>query len=269
MAEKTISGVLNEVALTWYWKWEFLRRNPEYNKDFKEWHHLFGELILDPNKLNDILSNEESNKKHSEYREKLEKEYGIVSGYPPNPEIYHPPEKFKKWIRAIEIEKKYIIFEPKPLPPMFDLPFFDICFHEVNENAVTEYARDGIYPHQGTRCYYFAKDNPVLLGVYINMTLPKEIIMYRLKQRIDFEIKRRKRKNLPVWKKKSRKRLKDYELYIKIWDKMKKLNKRKKEYENKFKQIIKELKLNMPEASIRAVYKTAEELIYGGYKNII
>lgn len=172
-----------------YYKWEFLRRNPEYRRDYKEFLELCRKEGRDPK---NILTRYEFPVKAPE--EQIRPKYGIAFLEDPNKKI--PLDKIEKNPFWPFFENRGL---KKPTWPSILNPLYP-----KGEPVIRTYA--GSYEDKVQ----------ALLNMIVDLTYPKAEIMARVKKLVDDAIEERKKLGLDIHK--SRKRFTIYDQYLKIWD---------------------------------------------------
>jgi hypothetical protein len=171
-----------------YYRWEFLRRNPEYRRDYKEFVKLCKKEGWDP----------ETKPLQLEHWEKPDKQrrlkYGVVL-------LENPTKK-------IPLDK----IEENPFWPYFEDKGFKRPRWRSFLNPLYPKGEPVIIASRGS------SDDEVEapLNLIINLTFPKTEIMARVKKLVEDAIEERKKVGLHVYR--SRKRFDLYDQYLKIWD---------------------------------------------------
>lgn len=187
-----------------YYKWEFLRRNPEYRENYKAFLELCGRNNWDPKSGSARYETFEKNPDRQ-----IRRKHGIAFLEDPNKHI--PLDKFEENPFWPVMEDRGL---KRPTWPSILKP------HYPKGEPVIR-----IYTDQ------FKEKIAAPLALVIDLTYPKSNLMARVKKLVDDAIEERKRRGLDIHK--GRKRFDLYDQYLKIWD----LRKKKLTY----KQIATEL----------------------------
>ena len=178
-----------------YFKWEFLRRNSEYGRDYVAFDQKFGTWIREHGRHPDMKDTSDgavayyfNNVYPEEHR--LREKWGVSC--PVDPEAH---------VELADIQSSFVLHYRMPIPPKF--------------------ARQPIW--------VWRDPSPISpfwrLDLYICLAGPKNEIIEQVEQQICIELAKRKSEvelalrsaALPVQKGK-RSRLKEYETYLKVWD---------------------------------------------------
>lgn len=172
-----------------YYKWEFLRRNSEYQRDYKEFLVVCQQQGWDPK---DELIRCEAFEKEPDKQIRIK--YGIALLEDPN-----------KHISLAKIE---------------DNPFWRLIEDRGLKRPTWPSIQNPLYPkgEPVIRTYGGSFEDKVQapLNLIIDLTYPKSEILARVKKLVDDAIKERRKLGLPVHS--SRKQFKLYGVYLKIWD---------------------------------------------------
>jgi hypothetical protein len=176
-----------EAIRTAYYKWEFLRRNSEYRRDYAKFNRTFGVWI----------------KKHGRHPWMIDKSDAATRYY--FDRIY--PEEYK-------LREKWGVYFPKD-------PKYNMDFQKIPKSIIDPHTMPILPAFCARTMWVWRNPEPIhpdwRLDLYICLAGPKADIMDQVEMAIDIELSRR-RKIIEKPKNKTRKRLDHYSDYLKVWD---------------------------------------------------
>lgn len=245
---------LNEEHRLRFYKWEFLRRNEEYQLDYAAFTNEFGEWMP------------------------------LFARFPPRFEEKDNPEAWSFFHKHVDpaawkITEKWHIFDPTdPAGPFDGEEVCPLFLAEDNLRARREEEQGAL---ESQKWDYFSRvlgDVPLtpkglrFIQAQIDIAQPQEKIFEELQETIELARARYRHHFGPIadFRKRSRTRLEEYDSYLKVWD----LRRQDLTFEQiAFQLFPKEMKnfntRNAMTKRVRSHFQRAQKLIDGEYRQIV